>query len=97
MEVTDSNPELLRLADKYVWWTPPDGVVSEGIPRLVASVMELGTWEDANELLRLLGKDVFIAVLEAPPAGAVSAKSLAFWHVRLGMKGPPPTPRRRFD
>lgn len=35
------SAQTLWLAAKYVWWTPPDVVVSEGMPRLVASVMEM--------------------------------------------------------
>ncbi len=91
------DQELLRLASKYVWWTPPDMVVSNGISRLVSSVMELGTWDDAASLLQIIGRDAFISALNSPPAGALSDKSLAFWHYRLGMSGAPPKSRRRFN
>ena len=51
MNETVRSSEMLRLAAKYVWWTPPDIVVSEGMYRLVANVMEMGTWEDASALI----------------------------------------------
>ena len=91
------DQELLRLAAKYVWWTPAETVVSDGIPKLVSSVMELGTWDDAADLLKIIGRDAFVAVLNSPPAGVLSDKSLAFWHYRLGMSGAPPKSRRRFS
>jgi len=88
--------ELLRLAQKYVWWSPPEVVVAEGLPRLVSSVMELGTWDDAVTLLHIVGRDLFVSILRAPPAGVISDKSLAFWHYRLGIDGTPPRARHRF-
>jgi hypothetical protein len=91
------SSETLRLAAKYVWWTPPDIVVSEGMSRLVANVMEMGTWEDASALIECVGVDLFIEVLRSPPAGVISDRSLAFWHYRLGRQGAPPRSRRRFS
>jgi hypothetical protein len=79
MAETIHQEALLRLAERYVWWTKPDMVVARGLPRLVVSVMELGTWEDAHELLDIVGPQMFIDVLKAPPPGIISAKSLAFW------------------
>jgi hypothetical protein len=89
--------DLLSLAAKYVWWTPPEKVLAEETPRLVASVMELGTWEDAAQLLEIVGPEIFLEVLASPPAGTISDRSLAFWHYRLGRPGAPPKSRRRFE
>ena len=91
------DPEILRLATKYVWWTAPEAVVLDGMPRLIASVMELGTWDDANDLIEIVGTDMFLAVLKSPPPGVLSDRSLAFWHCRLGGEGLPPVARRRFN
>jgi hypothetical protein len=87
--------EMLSLAAKYVWWNPPEHVVANQLDRLTVNVMELGTWEDANKLLDEIGPDRFLSVLKSPPAGTISAKSLAFWHHRLGLLGEPPKARRR--
>jgi hypothetical protein len=89
--------ELLRLAAKYVWSTPPEVVASSDLSGLVASVMEIGTWEDAHDLLELVGADPFIEVLRAPPPGVLSDKSLAFWHARLRREGEPPRAPHRFN
>jgi hypothetical protein len=89
--------ELLRLAAKYVWSTPPEVVANGDLSGLVASVMEIGTWEDAHELLELVGPSPFIEVLRAPPPGSVCDRSLAFWHARLRQQGGPPRAPRRFS
>ena len=52
-DISESRP-LVRLARKYIWWTDPVEIITNNLPRLVASVMELGTWEDAEELRELL-------------------------------------------
>jgi hypothetical protein len=96
MNETEREAELLRLAQKYIWWTPPERIVAEGLSRLVAQVMEFGTWEDANALIACVGTAPFIAALDDPPPGVVSDKSLAFWHIRLGREGERPRARRRF-
>jgi hypothetical protein len=97
MNKTVRSAEMLRLAAKYVWWSPPDIVLSEGVSRLVANVMEMGTWEDASTLIECVGTDLFREILKYPPAGVVSNRSLAFWHYRLGGHGTPPSSRRRFS
>jgi hypothetical protein len=66
--------------------------VPDNLPRLVAQAMQLGTWEDAHELLQLVGRDLFVEVLHAPPPGVFSAKSWTFWHRRLGLGEPPELP-----
>lgn len=90
------NERLLELAAKYVWWTSPEITVSDNVGKLVANVMELGTWDDAIALLETVGTDPFLEVLDAPPIGVISDKSLAFWHRRLGRAGAAPRSRRRF-
>lgn len=80
-----SSARLLQIAERYVWWSAPDKTLSENLPRLIAQVMEMGTWEDAHELLALVGREAFIDVLRDPPAGVFSPKSWTFWHVRLDM------------
>src|SRR3546814_104959 len=88
-------PDLVKLSAKYIWWNPPEYVLEHQLDRLTANVMELGTWEDANRLLAAVGPQRFISVLKSPPPGVLSAKSLAFWHYRLGLPGDPPKPTRR--
>ena len=89
---------LLGMARRYVWYTPPEQVIDDDMRLLIASAMERGSWQDVHALLEHVGEQAFIDVLHDHPPGAISAKSLAFWHVRLGLDGDPPEPRvRRFD
>jgi hypothetical protein len=90
------HARLERLAARYVWWTEPKRTVDENLPRLVAAMMEMATWEDAVGLEHLVGAEAISNVLDHPPPGIVSAKSLAYWHARLGRQGEPPSPRARF-
>ncbi|HEY3776818.1 MAG TPA: hypothetical protein VGL35_02040 [Rhizomicrobium sp.] len=89
------SSSLLRIARRYIWWSAPEETVSKNLPRLVAQVMELGTWEDSHELLGLLGREAFVDVLRHPPPGVFSPKSWSFWHYRLGLGAPPEYPRGR--
>lgn len=86
---------MLSLAAKYVWWNSPEYVVATLLDRLTVNVMEMGSWEDANQLLAEIGPERFISVLRSPPAGLISTKSLRFWHYRLGLPGEPPKARQR--
>jgi hypothetical protein len=83
---------LLKLAARYVWWAAPETTVDDNLPQLIAQAMQLGTWEDAHELLDLVGRDAFVQVLRTPPVGVLSPRSWRFWHRRLDLGEPPPLP-----
>jgi hypothetical protein len=93
----DRHPaRLVEIARRYVWWSTPEQTISGNMPRLVAQVMEMGTWQDAHELLNLLGRGAFESVLRDPPPGVFSPKSWVFWHHRLGLgEAPELEPGRR--
>ena len=86
---------LLELARRYSWWSAPEETVVSNLPRLVAQVMEMGTWDDAHALLDSLGAEPFREVLRQPPPGTLSPKSWAFWHYRLGLGEAPEYPAGR--
>ena len=89
------SERLRELAGRYVWWSAPERTIAENLPRLIAQVMEMGTWEDSHELLALLGRDAFERVLRSPPSGILSPKSWVFWHYRLGLGEPRKSPPSR--
>lgn len=91
-----SSSLQLKLARRYIWWSSPEETMVSNLPRLIAQVMELGTWEDAHALLALVGLRAFVDVLRHPPPGVFSPRSWHFWHYRLGL-GPPAggPPQRR--
>lgn len=86
---------LVALAKRYVWWLPAERTVDTDLPRLVSQVMVMGTWNDAHELLQILGPDPFVAVLRSPPLGVFSPRAWNFWHLRLGLGKPPALPAGR--
>jgi hypothetical protein len=80
-----SDDRLTQIARRYAWWSEPERTLADNMPRLVAQVMEMGTWEDAHALLDIVGAHAFRSVLHQPPPGVFSPKSWVFWHRRLGM------------
>lgn len=90
---------LLPFARKYIWWKSPEEAVTKPL-RVIAQVMELGDYEDAQTLIKLVGKAVFVEALKRSEAGQLSARSWHYWHLRLGLadfESVPPLPVRRFD
>ena len=83
-------PHLLEIARRYVWWSDPEQTLAENLPRLMAQVMEMGTWDHAHALLDVVGEEAFRKVLRHPPPGVFSPKSWVFWHRRLGLGEAPP-------
>ena len=81
----DNAGRLERIARRYAWWSEPERTLTDNMPRLIAQVMEMGTWEDAHTLLDIVGQDAFRSVLRQPPPGVFSPKSWVFWHRRLGL------------
>ena len=98
--MTRINPEFLKpLAKKYIWWKSPDEAVA--IPsRVIAQVMNLGTYEDAHLLATQLGDKVLREVLTNAEAGQFNERSWTYWHYRLDLadlEHVPPLPTRRFS
>jgi len=74
---------LAALARKYVWWKRPDEALK--LPqRVMAQVMDLGTWDDVLRLAAQVGDDRLRDVLAHAEAGQFSPRSWAYWHYRLG-------------
>jgi len=96
-ELTRHQDYLRELARRYNWWQAPD-VALQFPARLVAHVMNLGTFADISELSRRLGDDCLRRVLENVEAGQLAPRSWHYWHYRLNNVEPghiPPMPRRR--
>jgi hypothetical protein len=93
------EPKLARaLARKYLWWLDPDEAVRQP-DRLVAQVMNMGTFEDARTIEGQLGEAFLRGVLERAAPGWFDERPWTFWHYRLGLAKPgrvPDPPRRRF-
>ena len=91
---------LNRMARRYVWWMAPDEALREHPARLIAQVMDIGTFEDIVALEELLGRGILRDVIAHAQPGWLRPRSWNFWHYRLGITEPgdepPPPPERRF-
>ena len=92
------NPTgLTSLARKYVWWKTPIEAL-EMPERVIAQVMNLGDYEDVQQLAHQVGDDVLRDVIAHAQAGQFDPRSWAYWHYRLGLASVdqvPPMPSRR--
>lgn len=62
-----SNPQLLKLAQRYVWWESTNWALNHPTVFL-ANVMNLGVWEDWLIIRKILNPNILREVLrEAPP------------------------------
>ncbi len=87
-----------RLASKYVWWQAPEEAAKRP-ERVIAQVMNIGDFEDAQVLVDILGEAALREVLTSAEAGQFNGRSWFYWHYRLGLAGldeVPPLPTRRF-
>ena len=99
-EERDVEKETLRaFAAKYIWWQSPEEAVR--FPRRVmAQVMELGNFEDTQELIRVCGTRKLAEVIWNAQAGWFSPRSWHYWHYRLHLAEVgrvPPLPTRKFS
>ena len=95
-----SAPELIaELGCKYIWWEPV-GNAQHAPDRIIAQVMNIGTYDDIRRLEKTLGfARLAEAMLGAAP-GWFSARSWDFWRGRLARETsaeiPAEPPRRAF-
>jgi len=89
---------LKSLAKKYIWWKTSDEAVK--MPeRVIAQVMNIGSYVDVQLLASQVGNDILREVLVHAEAGQFDERSWAYWHYRLGlteMDQVPDMPKRKF-
>ena len=89
----------LKPFTKYIWWKTPEEALRYP-HRLIARVMDRGTWDDVCALISIVGKEKLLDVLNHAEAGEFDPKSWAYWHYRLTdieLGQVPPMPERRFE
>jgi hypothetical protein len=96
---TRLDPLMARtLAKKYLWWQTPDEAARDQ-QRLVAQVMNMGTFDDVRFVETQLGAEYLRRVLKHALPGHFDPRSWTYWHYRLGLAKPdrvPPLPQRQF-
>jgi hypothetical protein len=88
---------LRQWATKYIWWKTPEEALAHP-ERIVATIMNIGDYDDVQALLKLVDGEYLRAVLQGAEAGEFSERSWAYWHYRLGLSEPgkvPALPQRR--
>jgi hypothetical protein len=73
---------LHKMAAKYIWWETPDIAVQRP-QRILAQVMDIGTYADCCALIICFSRDVLGEVLKNAECGWYRAKSWHFWHNAL--------------
>jgi hypothetical protein len=103
LDTSRTRPQLERkfalgIARKYLWWVPPAKAVKDQ-DRLVAQVMNLGTFEDARRVENDLGQDYLREVFLRANRGQIQERARTYWGHRLGVDqravAPERAPRRR--
>jgi len=88
---------LAFFASKYIWWKSVDEALSQP-ERVVAQIMNIGDFDDIQNLETLLGAEVLAHVLIHAEIGQFTPRSWSYWHYRLGLSDVdevPPLPVRR--
>jgi hypothetical protein len=89
--------QLRTFAARYVWWKTAEEALRYP-ERVVAQVMNLGTFEDVQLLVQMVGEEQLKFVLRSAEAGQFTPRSWHYWHYRLGLSRPgevPPLPVRK--
>ena len=98
-----SEPQADRLLAeferKYIWWKPICGS-RHSDDRIIAQVMNLGTYDDIRRLEKAVGRERLAATLGRAAAGWLSDRSWEIWRGRLSAQGfvvANTPPRRTFN
>jgi hypothetical protein len=92
------KPAIHDWAAKYIWWQTPEEAALRP-RRVMAQVMDLGTFADVCDLEKVAGPDALADVIRHAEPGWFSPRSWHFWHRRLGLASAgavPAMPVRRF-
>ncbi len=88
---------LLELAARYIWWKSPEEAIR--FPkRIMAQVMEMGSYEDVLRLTQTASPETLRAVIETAEAGWFSPKPWHFWNYQLSLcelDQVPPLPQKK--
>ena len=86
---------LTRLARKCDLAQTPEQAIQD-LRQLAVTVMNLGRWEDWEELIDLLGEGFLLRTLRESPAVLFTRQAWKYWHRRLiSWDVPvPPMPKR---
>lgn len=96
MKPLPPTPDLLRAAQRIIWFKPPGTALNNPI-ELLAYAMKHSTDQDMALLLNHVGLDGVREALDNAPPGIIDARSWAYWNAKVGRYPAPPMPQRTFD
>ena len=73
-----------RLAGKYIWWKSPAQALRRP-ERIAAQVMNIGDYDDVQDLVCATDKAFLQGVLRNAEIGQFNARSWHYWHYRLDL------------
>ena len=85
---------LLGMADRYIWWKTPEDAVRYP-DRVLAQVMDIGTFEDCRDVRAIFGDERLRGVMRRAEPGWFRARSWAFWQAALDLDAGPRPVRRK--
>jgi len=95
MKALSLTDELATVAQRVIWFEPPEQALADPI-RFVTYAMTYGTHQDMKVVRLYLSDDDLREALTYAPPGIFDPRSWAYWHLKLGQYPPPPLPSRRF-
>ena len=88
------TPELRELAERLIWFEPPDKALAD-TARFMAYAFARATAPQMALLRGLLDDDALRAALDQAPPGIIDARSWSYWNLMLDRWPAPPMPVRR--
>ncbi|PAF52009.1 hypothetical protein [Helicobacter sp. 13S00477-4] len=88
---------LLKFAKKYMWSDNAQEAIKYP-NKIILKVMDIGTFEDVQLLLKNFEKDFLIGILQKAQIGSMRVKSWYHWHLVLKIcdyKNIPALPSKR--
>ena len=89
----EKTPEMLAVARRVMWSSPPAESLDEPV-LFLAHVMTYGLLEDVVAVRKMLGVEAFRKCLEAAPPGIFDARSWHYWNLLYDRWPCPPMPTR---
>jgi hypothetical protein len=89
--------QISALAARYLWWDPVDPH-GHTLPRMIAQIMRLGTYDDILRLEDMVEPDVLASVMMLSAPGWFDDRAWDFWRGRLSGRSDIPArrPKRTF-
>jgi hypothetical protein len=95
----DNAGRIVDLAKRYFWWNSANES-GHTLPRMIAQIMRLGSYDDILNLEGIAAPDVLGDVMRNSAAGWFDDRSWDFWRGRLSHSGvrdiPEQRPKRTF-